>query len=89
MSNYSDDERNAIIASMLEDTLPPLRQPGDLTLDEYLDQMEADGYEYSSREQIRKRLAALVDAGELQREKCWDNDLGRSVTVYRAVKEAG
>ena len=80
---YSDEERLAIVASMM----PPVRQNRDFTLDEYVEMMRTAGYAVSSRDVVRDRLNKLVEQGKLEKLRAWDNETSHVVVVYREIEE--
>ena len=87
--DYSGVEREAIVASMLEAAMPPLRQIGDFTLSEYIEKLRGEGYEVRGRGPVRNRLEQQVEAGKLAKLTVWDNEEGGTVVVYRVVSEGG
>lgn len=81
----TEDERSAIVESMIDALMPPIRQPEDFTLSEYIERLRARGYKIVSRGPVRDRLEAKVQAGGLLKLLVWDNEDGRSLTVYRPI----
>ena len=88
MSSHTDDERQEILSSMMLGAMPPLRKPGDFTLDEYIAQLKEAGYEVATKEPIRSRLEKLVESGDLAKLQVWDNIDHRSAVVYRPIPPA-
>jgi len=80
-----DEERKAIVEAMISATMPPLREPGDFTLEEFVERLAASGYQITSKRIIRDRLNNEVAAGRLSKLTVWDNLLMRTVRVYRPV----
>ena len=85
--DYTDQERAAIVASMVEAVMPPLREPGDFTLGEYIERLRSAGYEVQGHGPVRTRLDQQVAAGALEKLVVWDNAEGGAVTVYRVVSD--
>lgn len=81
------DEREAIVKAMINATMPPLREPGDFTLSEFLEAVMDSGYQLSSRRTAQERLNAEVEAGRLAKLTVWDNKLMRAVKVYRPIEK--
>jgi len=88
---YTEAERAAIVASMVEAVMPPLREPGDFTLAEYVEMLRSTGYEVQGLGPVRTRLDQQVTAGTLDKLVAWDNVEGGAVTVYRlaVARESG
>lgn len=82
---WTEEERAAIVASMVEAIMPPLREEGDFTLAEYIERLRTSGYEVQGKGPIRTRLEQQVAAGTLDKLVVWDNAEGGAVTVYRAA----
>lgn len=89
MVEWSGPEREAIVAAMVSEAMPPLRQPGDFTLNEYIDALRAQGYEVRSKEPVRNQMDRLVENGELVKLTVWDNDGGVMRMVYRKAVPPG
>lgn len=66
-------------AALVLAALPPLREPDDVTVDDFMAAAEKDGYELSSR----KQAAYFLRQAGYENVVVWDSERQTKINVYR------
>ncbi len=74
---------DAAIEQMIAATLPEARQPGDVTIADYMRVAKQNGITIGDR-QAEYRLNREVKEGRMERLRVWDNAAGLEITVWRS-----
>ena len=75
----TDAEKQAILAEIVALSAPPIRQPLDITAQDYADQAGC------TATTAQTRLRKLVESGVLETEIVWDQSIQHNVRVWRKV----
>lgn len=76
----------SVLDDLMEKTLPPTRQPGDVTIDEYVQLAVSKGRAMSDF-QARYLLNGLVRDGKMEYLYAWDPSQRRVRRVYRPLPD--
>lgn len=72
-------KRDDLLDALIDACMPPPREEGDFTLEEFIERCNATGRELS-RVQAGKQLSRLVEEGQLEKRQAWE---GQQIDVWR------
>lgn len=82
----ADYDITKIADALAEATMPPLRQPGDLTVEDYRKAVERKRKVRLTYRQAEYRLSRLADGQQMEKLRVWDPLLKRECTVFRPIE---